>query len=117
LPRGLSAELKRDRINRWLLTIAMRKLAGRAVAAELEDTRLGTASIHLMQFGLLPGWRFKMSEASRQLVSPYDQLAVPLPKALTFLYPLVFVVRRLPRPWRRRSSGRPASGPAPQAGR
>ncbi|HEY0414261.1 MAG TPA: nucleotidyltransferase family protein [Allosphingosinicella sp.] len=101
LPQALMAELRADRVSRWLLRIALRKLSGRAAATELEDTRLGTASIHLMQLALLPGWRFKLSELGRQLVSPYDQLAVPLPRALSFLYPLVFVARRLPRPGRR----------------
>jgi hypothetical protein len=75
----------------------LRKLAGRAEADELEATRLGTATIHLLQFGLKKGVRYKIGELRRQLISPYDQLAVPLPRGLAFLYPLVFVLRRLPR--------------------
>jgi hypothetical protein len=100
LPPALAAELSADRVNRWLLAIALRKLAGRAVATELHDTRLGTATIHLMQLGLLPGVRFKLAEFGRQLVNPEDRLAVPLPRGLGFLYPLVAVSRRLG--WRAR---------------
>ena len=95
LSPGLAAELRADRVNRWLLKIALRKLAGRGVHTELDDMRLGTASIHLMQLGLLPGLKFKLSELWRQSVSPYDRLAVPLPRPLGFLYPAVGVVRRL----------------------
>lgn len=97
LPPALLAELRRDRVNRWLLAVAMRKLAGRAGVKSLDETRFGTATIHLMQLGLKPGLRFKLGEIRRQLVSPYDHIAVPLPRALHFLYPAVFVLRRLGR--------------------
>jgi hypothetical protein len=97
VPPALVAELSSDRVNRWLLAIAMRKLAGRTMIAELEDTRLGTGTIHLMQLGLLPGLRFKLAELGRQLVNPVDRIAVPLPRGLSFLYPLVGLSRRLGR--------------------
>jgi hypothetical protein len=35
LPPALAAELRSDRMNRWLLAIALRKLAGRTLTAEL----------------------------------------------------------------------------------
>ena len=95
IPETLLAELRRDRVARLLLALSLRKLAGRAEARELEATRLGTATIHLLQLGLKKGLRFKLGELRRQLVSPYDQLAVPLPRGLGFLYPAVFVGRRL----------------------
>lgn len=97
LPPSLAAGLRADRMNRWLLAVALRKLAGRSVATELQDTRLGTATIHLMQLGLLPGLGFKLGELGRQLVNPLDRIAVPLPRGLGFLYPLVAVSRRLTR--------------------
>jgi hypothetical protein len=50
-----------------------------------------------MQFALLPGLRFKYSELRRRLINPADRVAVPLPKALGFLYPFVAVSRRLGR--------------------
>ena len=80
-----------------MLALSLRKLAGRAEARELGATPLGTATIHLLQLGLARGLRFKLGELRRQLVSPYDRMAVPLPRPLTFLYPAVFVVRRLKR--------------------
>ena len=99
LPAALAAELRSDRMNRWLVAVALRKLAGRTLTAELDEKLLGTGTIHLMQFALLPGLRFKYAELRRQLVNPSDRIAVPLPKALAFLYPLVALARRLtPRP-------------------
>ena len=97
LPPALGAELRSDRINRWLLAIGLRKLAGRTMTAEPAERLLGTGTIHLMQFALLPGLRFKYAELRRQLVNPADRIAVPLPRALGFLYPLVAMSRRLGR--------------------
>jgi hypothetical protein len=97
VPDALLAQLRRDRTTRWLLTLSLRKLAGRAEARELHATRLGTATVHLLQLGLKKGLKFKLGELRRQLVSPYDRLAVPLPRGLTFLYPAVFLLRRLRR--------------------
>jgi hypothetical protein len=53
-----------DRTNRWLA-----RLAERQVEALHEPTEVlfGTASIHLSQPFLLPGWRFKLSAVARQL--------------------------------------------------
>ena len=95
VPPALAAELGADRTNRWLLAIALHKLAGRTLAAELHHTRFGTATIHLMQLGLLPGLKFKLVELGRQLVDPIDRAEVPLPRGLGFLYPLVSMSRRL----------------------
>ena len=95
LPPALAAELEADRTNRWLLAVALRMLAGRTVATELHDVRFGTLSIHLMQFGLQPGLRFKLGELGRQLVDARDRVDVPLPRWLGFLYPLVSLSRRL----------------------
>jgi hypothetical protein len=97
VPPPLLAALRRDRATRWMLILSLRKLAGRAEARELETTRFGTGTIHLLQLGLSKGVRYKVAELRRQLVSPYDRLAVPLPRALAFLYPAVFVLRRLRR--------------------
>lgn len=75
LPPALAAELRADRTNRWLLRVALRKLAGRTLATELHHVRFGTATIHLMQLGLLPGLRFKLGELRRQLASVAARLA------------------------------------------
>jgi hypothetical protein len=97
LPAPLVAQLRRDRMVRILLRLSLRKLGGRAEARELDKTRLGTLTIHLLQLGLKKGFSFKLGELRRQLVSPYDRLAVPLPRGLAFLYPAIFVARRLRR--------------------
>jgi hypothetical protein len=97
IPAALTAELRSDRINRWLLAIALRKLAGRTLTAELDEKLLGTGTLHLMQFALLPGLKFKYAELRRRLAFPTDRIAVPLPKALGFLYPLLAMSRQLGR--------------------
>jgi hypothetical protein len=58
------ARLKADPVNRWLVRLAEQQL--RAIR-EPTERFLGTASIHYSQLFLLPGWRFKASEAGRQL--------------------------------------------------
>jgi len=63
LERGLRAQAA----NRWLFRSALRLMAGRDVATELHDRPLATMPIHVMQLALLPGWRFKASELSRQM--------------------------------------------------
>ena len=70
LPPALLAELRRKRAHRWLLRAAMRSLAGRAAAAELDRLWLGTIWIHLTQFALRPGLRYKLAELRRQ-VAPF----------------------------------------------
>jgi hypothetical protein len=97
VPPALAAELRSDGVNRWLVAIALRKLAGRTLTAELHHKLLGTGTIHLVQFALRPGLRFKFAELRRRLVHPADRVAVPLPRALWFLYPLVAMHRRLRR--------------------
>jgi hypothetical protein len=97
IPPALAEELGADRTNRWLLAVALRMLAGRTLATELHHTRFGTLPIHLMQLGLLPGPRFKLGEAGRQLVAARGWVEVPLPRWLGFLYPLISTARRLTR--------------------
>jgi hypothetical protein len=67
LPPPLLAALRRERANRWLLAASLRSLAGRAAATELGRLPLGTAWIHLTQFALLPGARYKLGELWRQV--------------------------------------------------
>lgn len=66
LPPRLLAELRRERANRWLLGASLRSLSGRAAATELSRLWLGTIWIHLAQFALLPGPRYKLVELRRQ---------------------------------------------------
>ena len=59
----LRDELARDPFNRWLAKSARKQLAA---SVEPTSRLLGTTRIHLTQFGLLPGLRFKLSELLRQ---------------------------------------------------
>ena len=91
----LGGELGSNRINRWLVGGALRTLAGGTLITEVRQKRLGTVFIHLTQFGLLPGARYKFRQLWRQLVTPFDRLALPLPRPLHFLYPFVSFMRRV----------------------
>lgn len=98
IPPQLSAELKADASTQQLVRIALGTMAGRHAETELDDTVLGTVPIHLSHFLLAPGWRYKMSEIRRKSLSHHDRAALPLPRPLHFLYPLVVVPSWL---WRR----------------
>ena len=63
LPDPLRRQLEADRASRMLARTAFRQLLA---AEEPTDRRFGTASIHLSQSLLLPGWRFMLSELARQ---------------------------------------------------
>jgi hypothetical protein len=56
--------LEDDPMSRWLADVAERQLRR---SREPTDRLLGTAPIHWSQLGLLPGWRFKLSEGARQV--------------------------------------------------
>jgi hypothetical protein len=104
LPPTLLAELRSDRKAVWLAGVALRTMAGRYVETELDDTVLGTVPIHLSHFALRPGWRYKLAEANRKMLSPHDRASMNLPPALGFLYPILLLPRWI---------GRRIRGPAP----
>lgn len=60
----LRSRLTADPIIRWLVKLAERQLLN---PVEPTERPLGTATIHLSQLGLMPGWRFRASEAARQI--------------------------------------------------
>jgi hypothetical protein len=63
---SLRDELSCDPAHRWLLEQALKQLAGKPEPVEPTSARLGTLRIHLAQFALLPGLRFKIGELIRQ---------------------------------------------------
>jgi hypothetical protein len=63
---GLLKELARDGRSRWLYRQALRQLAGGAEPVEPTAGHLGTLRIHMTQFLLQPGLKFKASELVRQ---------------------------------------------------
>jgi hypothetical protein len=71
---------------------------------ELDDTVFGTVPIHLSHFLLGRGLGYKLSEAGRKMQSRHDQVSMPLPRPLRFLYPLLLLPSWV---WRR------VRGPAP----
>jgi hypothetical protein len=105
LPTELKQRLESDRVSRWLADIALGTMAGRYAATELDDTVLGTLSIHLSHFALGRGWRFKARELSSKLNNRDDRMQYALPRPLHFLYPVISLpswVRR-----RMQGAGRP----------
>lgn len=99
----LARELRSDAVTRWLVSGALKIMAGRTVATELHEVRFGTAPIHFMQLGLLPGWKYKLSEMARQAAAPEDRIEWRLPRALYFLYPGIRLARLFDR--RRAANG------------
>lgn len=79
-------ELRSDATTRLLVRTALRKMDGRGATRELHESFLGTASIHAMQLGLLPGLKFKLAELARQMVDLMDRLAPHLPKISLPIY-------------------------------
>jgi hypothetical protein len=49
-------------------------MAGKGIDRELETVRLGTLPIHLSQYALLPGLRYKADEARRGLLAEHSPL-------------------------------------------
>lgn len=97
VPPQVRPELMRDRATQWLEELAVRAMSGRG-ATELDDTVFGTVVINLSHFLLGRGWRYKYSELARKTRNPEDQLAMPLPPYLHFIYPILAVPRWV---WRR----------------
>lgn len=101
LAPALLAELRADRVARWLVGVALRAMSGEK---ELDDTVLGTVPIHLSHFTLGRGWRFKTAELARKLSNHEDQARIALPRPLRFLYPVIsvpsWVIRRARGPHR-----------------
>ncbi len=92
LPPKLETELKRDRAAGWLEALAVSAMSGRG-ATELDDTVFGTVVINLSHFLLGRGWRYRYSELARKTRNPEDQLTMPLPPYLHFIYPILAVPR------------------------
>lgn len=65
---ALLDRLKRDWQNRWLTKFAWHEFASRQALTEPTERRLGTLMMRLSQLLLMRGWRFKLSEARRQVV-------------------------------------------------
>ena len=65
-PRLLET-LRSDRMTRFIVHASMHSLAGRVAEREVTRVRFGTAWIHLAQFALVPGLKYKLQELRRQI--------------------------------------------------
>jgi hypothetical protein len=99
LPLGLEQELRGDNAIRHLERLAASALTSRG-ATELDQTVFGTVVINLSHFLLKRGWRYKVSEIRRKGIGAEDKVAMPLPRALQFLYPILAVPRWVMRRYR-----------------
>jgi hypothetical protein len=67
LPPRLEAELRRDRAVAFLLQVARDAMVRGGAEAELSETVLGTAGVHLSHMRMAPGLGYKWSEVRRKL--------------------------------------------------
>ncbi len=97
IPSKLLSEILGDRRNRWLASLALRTMAGTGTR-ELDDQMLGTVGLNLSHFLLGRGISYKFSEAGRKLNVAENRVILPLPRGLSFLYPVLalpmWIIRR-----------------------
>lgn len=62
----LRAELSHERVNRWLLSQALKQLCARSDPVEPTGRRFGTLPMHIAQLALQPGIKPKIAEILRQ---------------------------------------------------
>lgn len=91
VPAPLLDNLLGDRLTHWLVGVAFGAMAGRHEERELDESAMSTLPIQLAHFALVPGWRYKAAEVWRKSLNPRDRIAVPLPRMLHFLYPLILL--------------------------
>jgi Uncharacterised nucleotidyltransferase len=89
VPRHLSEELQRDRIQRCLVWCAMRAMTRGKAQVEVHDLSLGPTLVSLSNILLLPTWRLVVAQLLTMSVSLNDLVEVPLPRSLHVLYPLL----------------------------
>lgn len=69
LPETLEAELRRDRAVLFLVRVARDAMVRGGAEAELDETVLGTAGVHLSHLRMAPGLGYKWSEVRRKVGS------------------------------------------------
>jgi hypothetical protein len=88
-PARLVAGLGTGPVGRWLEATALNAMTSRLGEQDPHDTRFGTTRGSLSSFLLSGSWRYRLAELNVQLSNQADVLAVPLPKYLRFLYPVL----------------------------
>ncbi|HVM99012.1 MAG TPA: nucleotidyltransferase family protein [Caulobacteraceae bacterium] len=111
LPPDLGPALDAPRVRR-LAAGALDAMAGGEGELELEQRRFGPFRLLPMQFARGRGARFVAAQIGLLVDSVDDRIEVPLPPALSFLYPVLRLPLWLARVRRRRRAGLAASPPA-----
>ena len=89
LPPALAQEIAADRRIGQLSEIALGTMTAPSAPLETDPGVFGVARTVRMQFLLGRGWPFLVAQARAAMVGPADVLALPLPRPLHFLYPLL----------------------------
>lgn len=84
----LSAELRDLAAVRWLVRVALKTMVGGG-EKELEARPLASTRILVSQLALGGTWRHAAAQLRYRAVSVHDRVRTPLPKGLSFLYPLL----------------------------
>ncbi len=98
LAPGFADGLRRNAINRLLIAIALRSMAGAGGTRQIDDRWTGNLAIHLSHFLLAPGPRIWWEELRSKAIGWTDFRWIRLPRPLYFLYPLMRIPSWL---WRR----------------
>lgn len=101
LPPALAQQMPRDRIVRWLVSIAQDAMTGGGAVVQTRERPLGGVSIVLSQLLLAPSAGNWLAVLRQNAVGWTDYSRVALPRPLFFVYPLL----RLPS-WLWRHGGR-----------
>jgi hypothetical protein len=89
LPTPLTATLGSSRIERWLEATALSAMTRGQGEDDPHAARFGTTRGSLSTFLLSGSWRYRLAELNIHLINQSDVLAVPLPRRLWFLYPIL----------------------------
>jgi hypothetical protein len=95
LPPSLAATMPKDRVNLWLVSIALSAMAGGGATQQTHDRPFGNLEIFLSHFLLAPGF---WQELHTKAIGGVDFDSVALPRPLFFLYPVLRVPSWI---WRR----------------
>jgi hypothetical protein len=87
LPASLTATLDEGATMRWLVTTALNAMT--IDEHTPHQVRFGTTRGSLSTVLLSRSWRYQLEELGIHLTNPTDVLALPLPRPLRFLYPVL----------------------------
>jgi hypothetical protein len=89
VPDKLLAARAKGATMRWLEATALNAMTTGQGEVEPRERRFGTTRGSLSTFLLSGSWRYRLAELRIHLINPTDVLAVPLPKPLRLVYPIL----------------------------